>query len=86
MSDNTHGGARPKQREDDGRISNGGAGRGQGRKPKSFTLKINDKLLVITKDAEERTVGDSQLWTIAEIDRSWLTIRSDNGDTIRIRR
>lgn len=79
---NTHGGARPKVRDDDGRIHNSGPGR----KPQSFTLKLGDKLFVATKDSFGSPIDDAQLWTVAAIDRSWLTISSDNGDTIRIRR
>jgi hypothetical protein len=82
---NTHGGARPKVREDDGRIHNRPTVN-PGRRPNSMTLKVGQKLFVVTTDQNGNHIDQSQLWTIAEMDRSWLTIHSDNGDTIRIRR
>jgi len=82
-----HGGARPKVRADDQRTNNGGSRPGAGPKPKSFTLKLGDKLAAFRRDAEGRNIDDGAgLWTVAEIDRSWLTITTDNGDTYRLRR
>lgn len=86
MNQNTHGGARPKVRDDDQRGKHHAPKPGSGRKPESFRLKLGDKLFVATKDADGNPVDNAQLWTVAEIDRNWLTINSDNGDTIRIRR
>lgn len=43
MSDNTHGGSRPKIRPDDAR---GGAGRGQGRKKSTHKIKIGQSPIV----------------------------------------
>ncbi len=78
-----HGGSRPKQRADDQR---GGAGRGQGRKLKSFTVKLDDPFYVTIQDAEGRPIGLGELWRVADISRQMLTITSDTGDTIRLRR
>lgn len=50
MSDNTHGGPRPKSRPDDHR---GGAGRGQGRKKSVHKVKVGETLIAeVSKDGE----------------------------------
>lgn len=83
LSTTTHGGARPKQRPDDGRTNNSGPGR----KPQSFTLKLGQKLFVGTHDKDGNPVADEYAWTVTDIDRQWVTIHSDSsGTTYRLRR
>ena len=80
----THGGARPKVRDDDARTRNGGGGRGQGRKPQSFTLKLDDKLYVARADADGNGILPSELWTITEVTRTYLRVQSSTGDSVRL--
>jgi len=88
MTQSTHGGARPKVRDDDGRSHNpGGAGRGQGRKPKIFTLKLGQKLFVGTHDRDGNPIDNEYAWTVTDIDRTTVTITSDSsGLTYRLHR
>lgn len=83
MTTTTHGGPRPKTREDDAR---GGARVGAGPKPKSFTLKLGDAFYTTTRSAEGRAVGMGELWTVAEITRTHVIMQSDTGDTIKLLR
>lgn len=80
----THGGPRPKRRDDDGRINNRPSVH-PGRKPKSFTLKLGDKFFVGAHDANGVGIADEYAWTVVEMDRTTVTIRSDaSGNTYRL--
>ena len=76
------------QGDDDGRSHNpGGAGRGQGRKPKIFTLKLGQKLFVGTHDRDGNPIDNEYAWTVTDIDRTTVTITSDSsGLTYRLHR
>lgn len=80
-----HGGARPKQRDDDGRLNNRPTVH-PGRKPKSFTLKLGDSFCKSQKDAQGRPLIPGELWTVTEITRTHVTLSSDNGDTYKLLR
>lgn len=83
MTNTTHGGARPKVREDDGRRNNSGPGR----KPKSLTMKVGDNFFVGAKDKEGVAIADEYAWTVVEIERNSITIRSEvSGNTYRLLR
>lgn len=76
----THGGARPKVRDDDGRANNSGPGR----KPQSFTLKLGDSYYVGTRDKDGNGVGMGEVWTVTEITRTHVVMTSNTGDRVRL--
>lgn len=80
---NTHGGPRPKTRDDDAR---GGARQGTGPKPKSFALKLGDVFFKSQKDAQGYGVIPSEVWTVTEITRTHVTLSSNTGDTYKLLR
>lgn len=69
---NTHGGARPKVREDDGRGKHHSPKPGSGRKPQSMTMKLGDKFYV--------GIVNGGAWTVEEITRTKITFVDDNGE------
>lgn len=83
MKNNQHGGARPKQRDDDGRVNNRFTVH-PGRKPKSFTLKLGDTFYLAGKDADGNGLTPAQLWTVTAIGRGHVVMSSDNGNTYRL--
>lgn len=83
MTTDSRGGPRPATRPDDRRRNNGGNS-GTGPKPKSFTLKLGDKLYIARTDAAGNGVEPSELWTIIEITRAMVRAVSDSGDSIRL--
>lgn len=78
---NQHGGPRPATRPDDGRHRNPG---GPGRLPKSFTLKLGDNFAKQQADVDGNGVGTTELWTVEEITRTYVKLRCDNGDYVRL--
>lgn len=83
MNQSTHGGARPKVREDDGRKNNQPVVH-PGRKPKSFTLKLGDTFWKSRKDTEGNGALPSETWTVVEITRTHVVFSSNTGDTYRL--
>lgn len=65
---------------------NGGPGRGQGRKPQSFTIKLGDAFFVGRNDKDGNGILPSELWRVSEITRTHILFASDTGDTVRILR
>lgn len=84
MTNNTHGGARPKVRDDDQRGKHHAPKPGSGRKPKSFTLKLDDSYYVGTRDKDGNGVGPGEVWTVAEITRTHVVMASNTGDRVRL--
>lgn len=85
MTTSTHGGPRFKTRDDDARGKHHSPKPGSGRKPKSFTLKLGQKLFVGAHDKDGVGIADEYAWTVTDIDRTHVTIRSDvSGNTYRL--
>jgi hypothetical protein len=85
MSDNKHGGARPKQREDDGRTNNGGARPGTGPKPRRFAVKLGDGFYVGRRDKDGNGIGMGEAWIVTEITRTHVIFTDHHtGDMIRL--
>lgn len=82
----THGGARPKTRDDDARGKHHSPKPGSGRKPKSFTLKLGDVFFKSQRDANGNGIIPSEIWTVTEITRSHVVMSSSNGDTYKLLR
>lgn len=86
MTTNTHGGPRPKQRDDDARGHHHSPKPGSGRKPQSFTIKANAEFAVWQRNPEGRPVGLGELWTVKEITRTGIVLVSESGYVYDIRR
>lgn len=80
-----HGGARPKQREDDARGKHHSPKPGSGRKPKSFTLKLDDGFYVGRKTKDGKGVSPAEVWIVTEISRTHVILTDHiTGDMIRL--
>lgn len=75
----THGGPRPKTRDDDQRGRRHSPKPGSGRKPQSFTLKLGDVFFVCLSNPDGKGVLPSEIWTVSEITRSHVKLASDTG-------
>lgn len=65
---------------------NGGPGRGQGRKPQRFTIKIGDAFFLGRNDKDGNGVLPGEFWRVSEITRNHIIFASDNGDRVRLLR
>lgn len=81
------GGPRPLVREDDGRRNNGGhrTGPNAGRPVEKITFRRGQKLNVGRFD-KEGNYYMPELWEIVDVDYVSMTLVTDNGDKVRIRR
>lgn len=84
MTTNTHGGPRPKVREDDARGKHHSPKPGSGRPPQSFTVKLGDVFSKQEQTAEGNGVIPSEVWTCKEITRTHLVFVNNSGDRIRL--
>jgi hypothetical protein len=85
----THGGARPKAREDDGRTHNGGARDGAGRPQQRFMLRLGQKVVAYNRDRDGKIVEADNMgnqWTVEEINGNEIILRKPDGGTILVRR
>lgn len=81
MTTGTHGGARPKVRDDDARGKHHSPKPGSGRTPQTFRLRVGDKFYR-GSSAADGTPCLGELWTVKFITRTKLTFHSDSGDEI----
>lgn len=86
MTKNNHGGPRPKISDTDKRGRHHSPKPGSGRKPTTFTLKLDDKFYKSQQDDNGNGILPGELWTVTKIERTHVIFTSDNGDTYRLRR
>lgn len=79
MTNSNHGGPRPKTSDSDQRGRHHSPKPGSGRTPKSFTLKLGDVFFCGMSNPEGKGVLPGEIWTVVEITRSHVKLKSDTG-------